>query len=174
MRINSHQQRGVGLLEVLVAMLILSVGVLGFSALQVRAVSATSEGLARSQAMSSMRMLAENMRTNPTALGQYTSSIASSSLAAPTKNCMGNDTGSEQPCTPNQLAEFDSYQVKLLTNSQGIRLQIVNCPGVTETRRCILAAWGKTSPTVGTNSTDCLKEDGSYYRESTCLMLEAI
>ncbi|MGI9340908.1 MAG: prepilin-type N-terminal cleavage/methylation domain-containing protein, partial [Psychrobacter sp.] len=36
-----HRQRGVGLVEVLVAVLLLSVAVLGFSALQLQAVSAT-------------------------------------------------------------------------------------------------------------------------------------
>ena len=44
------QQKGVGLIEVLVAVLLLSVAVLGFSALQMRAISATDESLIRTQA----------------------------------------------------------------------------------------------------------------------------
>lgn len=42
---RSSSQHGVGLIEVLVAVLLLSIAVLGFSALQVRAVSATDEKL---------------------------------------------------------------------------------------------------------------------------------
>jgi|JI102314DRNA_FD_contig_41_1642974_length_3705_multi_4_in_0_out_0_2 type IV pilus assembly protein PilV len=175
MRINLKQQRGIGLLEVLVAMLILAIGVLGFSALQVRAVSATSEGFARAQAMGTMRMLAESMRTNPTAINTYTSSINSGSVTPPGKTCMGNNTGSELPCTPDQLAAFDSYQVNLTSKNQDMNLRLVNCPGLTESRQCILAAWGKTSPTVGASAeSDCLKSDGSYHRKATCLLLEAI
>ncbi|MEF9994952.1 MAG: prepilin-type N-terminal cleavage/methylation domain-containing protein, partial [Acinetobacter sp.] len=37
-----HYQKGVGLIEVLVALLLLAVGVLGYSILQIRAVDASS------------------------------------------------------------------------------------------------------------------------------------
>ena len=60
-------QTGVGLVEVLVAVLLLSVAVLGFSALQVRAVSATDESLVRTKSLTIVRSLAEVMRTYPDA-----------------------------------------------------------------------------------------------------------
>lgn len=172
---NLKQQRGVGLLEVLVAILILAVGVLGFSALQVRAVSSTSEGFARAQAMGSMRMLAESMRTNPTALNTYIANINTGSVTPPGKTCMGNNTGSEVACTADQLAVFDSYQMNLTTQNQDLNLRLLNCPGLLEARQCIVTAWGKTNPTVGANpDSDCLKADGTYHRKATCLLLEAI
>lgn len=176
MRLTSlHRQRGVGLLEVMVAMLLLAIGVLGFSALQVRAVSATSEGLSRTQAMSLMRMLAEGIRTNPTALDQYKTSMNSGSVTVPSKNCIGNSSGTVPACTPAELAVFESYQITLMANNQGLSMNIVNCPGVAEPRQCILAAWGKTTPTVGSDSAvNCLKAEGVYHRQSTCLLLEAI
>ena len=43
--INSHYQKGVGLMEVLVAMLILAIAILGYAALQVRATTATEESM---------------------------------------------------------------------------------------------------------------------------------
>ena len=43
---TQHRQLGVGLMEVLVALLILSIGVMGFIALQYRAVEATAESSA--------------------------------------------------------------------------------------------------------------------------------
>jgi len=65
------QQKGVGLIEVLVAVLLLSVAVLGFSALQMRAISATDESLIRTQALSIIRGLAENMRANSQQIATY-------------------------------------------------------------------------------------------------------
>ena len=62
-----HSQRGVGLIEVLVAVLLLSIAVLGFSALQVRAVSATDESLVRTKSLTLVRNLAEVMRAYPEA-----------------------------------------------------------------------------------------------------------
>ena len=64
---NSMHQQGVGLVEVLVAVLLLSVAVLGFSALQVRAISATDESLVRTKSLTIVRNLAEVMRAYPEA-----------------------------------------------------------------------------------------------------------
>ena len=61
---TQHRQLGVGLMEVLVALLILSIGVMGFIALQYRAVEATAESSARIQAINLARDLAERMRVN--------------------------------------------------------------------------------------------------------------
>ena len=54
-----------GLIEVLVAVLLLSVAVLGFSALQMRAISATDESLVRTKSLTLVRNLAEVMRAYP-------------------------------------------------------------------------------------------------------------
>ena len=62
--IKLDNQRGVGLVEVMVALLLLAVAVLGFSALQLNALSATDESLVRSRAMSMSKQLSENMRLN--------------------------------------------------------------------------------------------------------------
>ena len=59
MRIRN--QTGVGMMEVLVALLLLSLAVLGFAALQLRAVEATAEGGNRIQAMNIARDLAEKI-----------------------------------------------------------------------------------------------------------------
>lgn len=64
---NLTSQRGVGLIEVLVAVLLLSIAILGFSALQIRAVSANDESLVRTKSMTVVRNLAEVMRAYPEA-----------------------------------------------------------------------------------------------------------
>ena len=67
---NLKAQAGVGLIEVLVALILLAIGVLGYVALQIRAMDASSEALTKSQAMIVMRGLAENIRTNSVQAGQ--------------------------------------------------------------------------------------------------------
>ena len=64
--ISIKSQQGVGLVEVLVALLLLAVGVLGYSILQFRAIDASSEALTRSQGVLVLRSLAEGIRANPT------------------------------------------------------------------------------------------------------------
>ena len=82
-------QYGVGLIEVMVAVLLLSIAVLGFSALQMRAVSATDESLLRTKSLTVVRNLAEVMRAYPEAYvtGSGTAFISASpdtAFATPT------------------------------------------------------------------------------------------
>lgn len=77
---NSMYQHGVGLVEVLVAVLLLSVAVLGFSALQVRAISATDESLVRTKSLTVVRNLAEIMRAYPEAYIKDSSALPFESI----------------------------------------------------------------------------------------------
>lgn len=62
---NLSKQRGVTIIEVLVAMLILAVGLLGMASLQVRAVSDTSNSSFRSIAIFYANDMADRIRSNP-------------------------------------------------------------------------------------------------------------
>ncbi|MDE4454485.1 type IV pilus modification protein PilV [Psychrobacter sp. DAB_AL62B] len=86
---NEMHQQGVGLVEVLVAVLLLSVAVLGFSALQVKAISATDESLVRTKSLTIIRNLAEVMRAYPEAYvtgsgTAFTAASSSDATAVPT------------------------------------------------------------------------------------------
>lgn len=88
MKQMSHEQ-GVGLVEVLVAVLLLSIAVLGFSALQIRAIGATDESLVRTKSLTIVRNLAEVMRAYPEAYvtgsgTTFTSAASDESGAQPT------------------------------------------------------------------------------------------
>lgn len=61
-------QRGVALLEVLIAFLILSVGLVGFSAMQVRALKATQSTLQRTKAVMLGNYILDSMRANKVAI----------------------------------------------------------------------------------------------------------
>ena len=93
---SSAFQRGVGLIEVLVAVLLLSVAVLGFSALQVRAVSATDESLVRTKSLTLVRNLAEIMRAYPeayvTGSGEVFTDALPSATAVPTVQAIATST----------------------------------------------------------------------------------
>ena len=87
--ISYHYQRGVGLIEVMVAVLLLSIAVLGFSALQIRAVSATDESLMRTKSLTLIRNLSEIMRAYPEAYvtgsgTAFTSVLSTATSATPT------------------------------------------------------------------------------------------
>lgn len=124
-------QVGVGLLEVLVALILIAIGVLGYVALQVRAMDASSEALSKSQAIMIMRGLAENIRVNSSQASQYPAFVRSysnysSTTAAPTL-CFN------AACTPSQLAQFDAYQAARNADQLGMKITMTNCPGVTST-----------------------------------------
>lgn len=175
-------QAGVGLLEVLVALILLAIGILGYVALQIRAMDASSEALSKSQAMMIMRGLAENIRVNNSQASQYPAFVRSysnysSATAAPT-SCFNT------ACTPSQLAQFDAYQAARNADQLGMKITMTNCPGVTTTmaqqRQCLFIFWGKTSPVITANGgsisadvSSCMSTDGVYANNSNCLMMEA-
>jgi type IV pilus assembly protein PilV len=176
-------QRGVGMIEVLVAMLLLAIGVLGYAALQIRAVEATGEALNRSQAMVVLRSLAENMRVNISGQASYTAavhtyaSMTSATTAPPT--CMATSSLDNNSCTPAVLAAYDAFQAGTVALKSNIHLDMYQCPGVSAApvkRQCLFAAWGKTNPVISSATplaTDCMDSTGAYVPTSTCLMMEA-
>ncbi|TAJ52125.1 MAG: type IV pilus modification protein PilV [Nevskiaceae bacterium] len=60
----SRRQRGVGLIEVLVALLILSIGLLGISLVQARALSSNNSSMGRSMAVVASYSILEAMRAD--------------------------------------------------------------------------------------------------------------
>ncbi len=161
-----NYQNGVGLIEVLVAMLILAIGVLGFIALQYRAVEATSESSYRVQAINIARDLAERVRVNRGAINTYMQEIKDpDTQTASTKNCFTEN------CTTDELADFDVAQVATRTRSVGMTMNVIQCQGNNDGRNCVYVAWGDTSATNGTGEGDCTNST-AYNPASTCLIME--
>lgn len=166
MNVHIHQ-KGVGLMEVLVALLVLAIGVLGFVALQYRAIEASSEGENRIQAINLARDVAEKIRSNRTAINAYTTDLSATGVAElPSPNCF------EGYCTPTQKASFDSALVQLSATSMGMTVNMMTCPGVANSRRCIYVAWGDTAATADGEDVDCTTEAGTYTPNSTCVVME--
>lgn len=165
---NKNNQKGIGMIEVLVALLILAIAVLGFTALQLRAISSTDEALQKVNAMDLARNLAERIRANRTAYGTYISNMNASSQAATASiSCLDSTT-----CTAIQMANFDTAQVVTVANNLGMKIAVPNCQvSGTVARQCIYVSWNKTQPTNGTNATNCTN-GGSYQPTSSCVIME--
>lgn len=166
--INYSSQNGVGLMEVLVALLVLAIGVLGFVALQYRAVEASVESTYRVEGMSLARDFAERIRVNRGALEKYKSEISDSSLqGASDKNC------TKEACTADEMADFDVAEIINKAQDKAIAINLIGCQGNNDGRSCIYAAWGETSPTneADAGAGGCTNST-SYDPASTCLIME--
>ncbi|MBF4454691.1 type IV pilus modification protein PilV [Acinetobacter sp. SK-43] len=160
-----QKQIGVGMVEVLVALLVLAVGVLGFVALQYRAVEATSEAINRVQAMNIARDMAERIRANRDGLANYATQIQTENQTDYTTNCMTS------LCSATSMADFDVSQVVTKASALGMTMNMRTCSGNNNGRNCIYVAWGDTSATDGTGTGDCTN-GAAYNTTSTCVIME--
>ena len=162
MRIRN--QTGVGMMEVLVALLLLSLAVLGFAALQLRAVEATAEGGNRIQAMNIARDLSERIRINRDGLLFY------KKVSEP--EICSSETDDGIFCTAQQMAEYDFDQVSDKALDLGMELAILDCKGSADLKRkCIYVAWEGTTPTDGTASPACTN-GVAYLPNAKCIIVE--
>lgn len=166
-----HQQ-GVGLLEVLVALLLLAVAVLGFSAMQMRSLQATNETLTRSDAMVMVRNVAEDLRLMPTPEQKraYITAINAEATKTDTKNCV-TDT-----CNLAQQTTYNAKQALLLAEESNINLGAMTCPGSGSKniqKLCLIASWDDTKA-IMSDSDDkaCAKANGTYNIKSSCIVME--
>lgn len=146
-------QMGVGLIEVMVAILLLAIGILGFVALQVRAVEATSDTSQQMKAIVIARDLAERMRANPQAVrsGYYHNANTSTSAAALT-------------------AKNDLLDITKQTQENGMSLLVSGCP-TDAVRQCIYIAWDKTA--INFNNKEACYQNNQYVSQASCTFLEA-
>lgn len=163
---SNRYQQGSGLIEVLVALLLLSIGVMGFIGLQVRASSTGNEAFAKTQAIAIAQDLAERVRLNIKQRGVYVTA-ANWRTGGDFSFCDKNR------CTPAQVAQYDmdnavNAAATLLPNGQ-VRMQ--QCPA--SLTNCVLVSWDDTTPTVGGGDADCVTLAGLYRNNATCVMLEA-
>lgn len=184
----SNSQDGLGLVEVLVALLLLSVAILGFTAMQMTAIKATDESLMRTRALTVMRGAAEMLRTNSesssafkAAVNGTASSINIDNMVVTKDSCI--KTTATAPvatdgCTANQLATRDGLLVKHYAsiNSMSIGLAPNGCPGTSgnQERQCFIASWGKTNVKLNDDDKDaCANTNGTYKNGAECFIMEA-
>lgn len=166
--------RGITLVEVLVALLILGVGVMGFVALQLKAVDTTETTYSRSQAMAIARDVVERINANPEDWQEHYGNTGerwtSASLPSATA-CYGSGISGSRQCNSAQMAEWDVSEVRSLTSQMLFQGQV----SVQETCAddaavpCVVVAWG------GTTAADCNMEaltlDGANLN-ANCVVME--
>ena len=152
------RQTGVGLVEVLVALVLLSIAVLGFVALQIRAITASNEATMNVQATNIARDLAERMRMNRDGLAGYVANTD-------TTNC------ATAFCSPEDMAKYDFRLVSSRATDLGMGMNVLNCQGSTLVRKCVYVAWEGTTATNGTGSSDCTN-GAAYVPNAKCIIME--
>jgi type IV pilus assembly protein PilV len=98
---NASSARGFSMVEVLVALVVLAVGMLGIAGLYVTALRASGTAVSRMQAVTLAGDLADRIRANPNAAATYEMDPAE----ATDKGCVGGT----EACTPAELAETDLF-----------------------------------------------------------------
>lgn len=97
------RQQGFSLLEVLISVLIFSIGLLGVAALLVLSVRTNHSAYLRTQATFLAESMADRIRTNLGWIQEYNGTYDASTTADDDGDCSG-------PCTPKQLVERDKAQ----------------------------------------------------------------
>lgn len=95
--ISMKYQAGVGLVEVLIAMLVMAIGLLGIAGMQSSSIKMNTSSMMRSQASILTASLLESIRTNPSSA--YVTGF--DSFTAPAKDC------NLATCTPAEMAVYD-------------------------------------------------------------------
>lgn len=95
---------GFSLIEVLVALVVLSIGLLGLAALQTTGLRLSHQSYQRSQAVILAYDMLDRIRANPTGktLGTYDTVSAGTIPAGPLNKCVV-----DPPCNPTELANWD-------------------------------------------------------------------
>ncbi len=86
-RVTTRAERGFSLIEVLIALIIMSVGMLGIASLYVQSMQAGRTSLFRHNAVTLAGDVADRMRANPTGANAYTGAGANNSCVGMGTNC---------------------------------------------------------------------------------------
>ena len=112
-RAKRRHATGFSLLEVLIALVILSVGLLGLAALQAEGLRGSSSALQRTTAVSHASDIADRMRSNRDGLSDYVVAIGKQATAGAAHACMAAHSGgtpvAANVCTSQEMALHDLF-----------------------------------------------------------------
>ena len=111
---TSLWQKGLTLIEVMIALAVFSFGLLALAALMASGLKYNTSALHRSYATSQAYDIAERMRANSLGLDHY-NSLSGIGIDP---DCFETVTGTETGCTPELMAAYDSWE----WNSDNARL----------------------------------------------------
>lgn len=122
MKIHSiHRQSGLNLVEILVAALILSVGLLSLAGLQVASLKSIQGATHKQQASFMIHELFERMRGNRIAAiaGEYNTLDGGTGIDVDCSAAVAVDCGGSTACTTTELAAYDLHTVQCGQSTAG-------------------------------------------------------
>ena len=158
-------QLGVGLPEIMVAMLLLGVAVIGFAGLQVRALSTTNSAMYRTQAASIAQEFGERMRMNPAGRATYAGAWNVTAVAA--------DECVVETCSPVEMAQYDIRTMTELAQATLPNGQLAVMQCISRNNLCVYVSWNQTDPTVGDVAPNCTLDSDAYVPDADCIKLGA-
>ncbi len=131
----SAQHSGFTLIEVLVAFLILSVGLLGVVGLMMNSKVSQHQAIQRTRAVELADAMIERIRINPAAIATYNiglNPLGSNNATEPSPNC------SSGPCTPTELAAHDLWSWEQALQGRSALVDGEGVDGLITPRGCIV------------------------------------
>ena len=108
-------QRGISLIEAMIALVVFAIGVGGMVGLQLRSVSMSLDSKQRSIVIAKSQELADRMRSNrgflTSYVGTYSNAGGTYCSTLPAANCADSNIGSAAVCSGTELAAFDVWDV---------------------------------------------------------------
>jgi type IV pilus assembly protein PilV len=155
--------QGFTLLEVMVALVIISIGLLGVAKMQALAYASTSTASMRSLAAIEAASLASSMRANraywavgaaPVAITITGTTISDATLAATATAANFCTPAGSAPCTPAQLAAFDLHQWAAALNALLPNpTATISCPTVVTPINCTIRVnWAEKMVAINSQS----------------------
>lgn len=156
---TSHPKlAGHGMLEVLIALVVISLGMLGAAALQATSKRAALETKQRLIATFLANDIIERMRNNPAALASYAgSNVGGGTIAAePSPNCSG-----ASPCQPAQLAVHDRWLWEQSIDGAAIRYGTTKAGGLVKPTGCISQSNGQIQVVISWHGSEQTSDTGA-------------
>lgn len=163
-------QKGVGMIEIIVSILVLAIAILGFMALQYRSVELAAEAMQKVEAVNLARNLSERIYVNRTVYADASGLLAEGDVS----DCLSTDNTVVE-CDPADFMAKDIADVKSIAESKAMDINLLTCPDTDNNRACIYVAWDETNAAQGSEDDNaCTASDNfAYYPESKCIVIEA-
>lgn len=163
-------QKGIGMIEIIVSILVLAIAILGFIALQYRSVELAAEAMQKVEAVNLARNLSERIYVNRIAYSNNSGLLGKGEVS----DCLSTDETVVE-CAPSAFMAKDIADVKSIAESKAMDINLLTCPDTANNRACIYVAWDETKAEQGDEDDNaCTSSDNfAYYPESKCIVIEA-
>ena len=141
--LRSQSQRGFSIIEVLVAVLILGVGLLGVAGMQLLSQQSDFEARQRAQAAFLANVIVERMIANASSRGDYNGQeVGGGVVDRPRANCLTDQ------CSPNQSVQYDLWSWESALDGAAVLRDGEEVGGLIAPTGCISVDQGRVTVTV--------------------------